>query len=267
MQSGVCAIGLNSFVPGLSKTEMEPLQEAFEERLREIDSYLELLEIIERQVQSGPPRITGDDTRITAEQQKILYSAVYLQLYSLVEATITRCVEAVCAATSAAGEGWKPGDLSERIRTEWVRFVARTHEDLTHDNRLGSALKMFDALVNAAPVSDFKIERGGGNWDDGQIEGISRRLGLELRISDTVRVGVKRHIRDDKGALALIRHLRNSLAHGSISFVECGDGATVGDLRNLKEATTAYLREVVASFAAWIAAHEYLLPEKRPVPA
>jgi len=199
MQSGACVTGLNSFAPGSSKTEMEPLQEAFEERLREIDAYLELLEIIERQVQSGPPRITRDDTRITAEQQKILYSSVYVQLYSLVEATITRCVEAVCAAASA-GEGWKPGDLSERIRAEWVRFVARTHEDLTHENRLGSALKMFDALVNAAPVSDFKIERGGGNWDDGQIEGISRRLGLELRISDTVRVGVKRHIRDDKGA-------------------------------------------------------------------
>lgn len=242
---------------------MESLQEAFEERLREIETYLDLLEIVERQVQSGPPRLAGEGARITAEQQKILYSGVYLQLYSLVEATITRCIEAVCIAASN-GKLWKPGDLSERIRAEWVRSVARTHEDLTHDNRLGSALKMFDALVNAAPVSHFKVERAGGNWDDGRIEVMSRRLGFELRISEPVRVGVKRHIRDDKGALALIRDLRNSLAHGSLSFVECGNGATVSDLRSLKESTAAYLREVVESFNTSIAAHEYLVPEKRP---
>jgi len=243
---------------------MEPLQEAFEERLREIEAYLGLLEIVERQVQSGPPRLTEDGGLITTEQQKILYSGVYLQLYSLVEATITRCVEAVCAAASD-GEVWKPGDLSEPVRAEWVRYIARTHEDdLTHVSRLDSALKMFDALVSASPVSRFKVEKAGGNWDDGQIERISRRLGFELRISEPVRAGVKRPVRDDKGALALIRHLRNRLAHGDLSFVECGAGATVSDLRSLKEATTAYLREVVASFAASIAAYEYLLPERRP---
>jgi hypothetical protein len=242
---------------------MEPLQEAFEERLREIEAYLDLLEIVEHQVQFGPPKLTKESAPITVEQQKILYSSVYLQLYSLVEATITRCVEAVCAA-AADGEVWKPGDLSEAVRREWVRYVARTHKDLTHENRLDSAIRMFDVLMSALPVSRFQVERAGGNWDDRQIEEISGRLGFELRISEPIRVAVKRHVRDDKGALALIKDLRNRLAHGDLSFVECGAGATVSDLRSLKDATTAYLREVVASFAASIAAHEYLVPERRP---
>src|SRR4051812_15733291 len=103
---------------------MKQLEEAFEERLREIESYLGLLDGIEQQVRKGPPRLGSDGPLITAEQQKILYSSVYLQLYNLIEATITRCVDSVCVA---AAKGWYPGDLSEQLQREWVRFKARTH--------------------------------------------------------------------------------------------------------------------------------------------
>lgn len=243
---------------------MEVLREAFEDRLREIDAYLNLLDTVEAQARSGPPKLFGRGVSITAEQQKILYSGVYLQLYSLVEATITRCVDALCSAATD-GKGWRPSDLSAALKREWVRSVARTHADLTHENRLDRAVGMFDALVRASPTLAFRVEKGSGNWDDGEIETMSKRLGLDLRISDTVRTGVKRHVRDDKGPLALIRDLRNRLAHGGISFVECGEGVTVRDLRDLRELTAAYLGEVVASFAASIAAHEYLVPERRPV--
>ena len=68
------------------------LSQTFEEQLQEIETYLDLLEVFE--VQAG--RI-GEAT-ITAQQQKILYSSVYLQIYNLVEATITWCVEAVRSA-------------------------------------------------------------------------------------------------------------------------------------------------------------------------
>ena len=54
---------------------MDTLAETFEERLQEIDAYLDLLDALERQVHDGPPKIGGG--RITAQQQKILYSAVY----------------------------------------------------------------------------------------------------------------------------------------------------------------------------------------------
>jgi len=63
------------------------IADSFEERLHEIDAYLDLLDALQRQAQSGPPKI--GDFVITAQQQKILYSSVYLQLYNLVEATAT----------------------------------------------------------------------------------------------------------------------------------------------------------------------------------
>lgn len=241
---------------------MDPLNQTFEERLREIEIYLDLLEVVERQVQTGPPRIGG--ATITPDQQKILYSCVYLQLYNLVEATVTWCVDAVCAAATREGR-WFPGDLSVSIRREWVRSIARTHTELNHENRLESAVELCDLLIESRPVLELTVEKR-GNWDDIEIQAIAARIGFDLRISSDVYSGIRRPIRDEKGSLALVRDLRNKLAHGNLSFIECADEVTVPGLRDLKQRTALYLREVVAAFRAYIDAYEFLIPQRRPVP-
>ncbi|MDZ4797643.1 MAG: MAE_28990/MAE_18760 family HEPN-like nuclease [Bryobacteraceae bacterium] len=238
----------------------DTLTQTFEERLQEIDAYLELLEALEKQLQEGPPVIGG--VRITAQQQKLLYSSVFLQLYNLVEATVTWCVSAVCDAACDKGQ-WAPADFSSKLRREWVRSTARTHVDLNEENRLESAVELCEFLIQANPVVKFTVARR-GNWDELEIEAITQRLGFDLNISAGALKGIKRHIRDEKGALALIRDLRNRLGHGSLSFSECGEGYTVPDLRDLKERTAQYLREVVAAFRAYIDSYEFLLPARRP---
>ena len=98
----------------------------FEERYREVEAYLDLLSQLEKAAQAGPPRLTGADGPISASQQKILYSSVYLQLYNLVEATVSRCIEAVSSAAESGGK-WRPEHLNAALQQEWVRTVARTH--------------------------------------------------------------------------------------------------------------------------------------------
>ncbi len=246
---------------------MERPGETFRERLFEIESYLDFLASIEEQAQNGPPSLAGAESPITGQQQRILYSSVYLQLYNLVEATITRCLQAVTVAAMNSGT-WQPGDLCGELRREWVRVTARTHADLNYDNRLASAFALCEHLVAALPVEEFTIGAGrGGNWDDVGIEEISKRLGFELRVTSEVYRGVKRPVRDEKGPLALVRDLRNRLAHGAISFTECSEGVTVTELRGLKDKTASYLREVVARFDEYVDGFEYLRPERRPVRA
>jgi MAE_28990/MAE_18760-like HEPN len=245
---------------------MSDLVQVFEERLQEIEEYLTLLGALEQQVQEGPPRIGATGPVVTVQQQKILYSSVFLQLYNLVEATVTRCIDAV--AETVVKARWMPDDLSEHLRREWVRYVARTHTDLSSENRLKSALYLCEQLIKAKPVSDFKVEKGGGgNWDEDGIQDITERMGLSLSINPETRTGVKRVFRNEQGALAFIKTLRNDLAHGRLSFVECGEGVTVSELRDLKNRTVLYLKEVVDSFQAAIDSHEFLLPERRPTEA
>jgi len=240
------------------------LREAFEERLQEIETYLDLLDGVEKQVQSGPPKLGAHGLTISAQQQKILYSSVYLQVYNLVEATITRCVEALSHAVTHE-ERWLPGDLTVELRREWVRFTARTHVEQQSEKRLKDALVLCDQLVEGRPVAHLKIVKGyDGNWDDGAISKLAKRLGLPLRIQEETATPIKRHYKNDKGLLSFVKATRNNLAHGSISFAECGEGVTVAELRELTQKTSLYLREVIGSFQAVIDSYEFLTPEHRP---
>jgi hypothetical protein len=240
------------------------LLELFNERSDEVETYLDFLKVLETQAQHGAPKLIGAEHPISAQQQKILYSSVYLQLYNLVESTMTRCIEAVAQAAANTGE-WKPGDLCDSLRKEWVRVVARTHVDLTPENRLSCALDLCQKLVSALPVSEFSIEKGGGgNWDDEAIEAISIRLGFQLTVSAPVYSDVKRRIKDDLGPLALVRQLRNQLAHGAISFTECAEDVTVSQLIDLKNKTVNYLREIIEHFIHYINTFKFLVPERRP---
>jgi hypothetical protein len=244
---------------------MDPLTEAFEERLQEINEYITLLDVLETQARSGPPKI--GETVISAQQQKILYSSVYVQLYNLVEATVTWCITAI---TKAAGDGgkWFPGDLADQIKREWVKARIRDDKDLNDGNRLELVLKLCDHLIDSLPVVNWKMVslNAGGNWDDREIEDVAKKIGVNVPISGAAYTAAKVKIKDDKNAFQIVKNLRNRLAHGDISFVECGNNVTVSELTDIRDRTVNYLREVIAAFGAYIAAHEYISPAKRPAP-
>ena len=241
---------------------MKDFVKIFEERLQEIESYLDLLDQVDKQVQEGLPRIGKEGNPVSVQQQQILYSSVYLQLYNLIEATVSLCIEGLREAILAMN--LQPKDLTAELRREWVRSTARTHIDLGSEKRLASALHLCDHLVQALPISEFIVKSGGGNWDDSAIERIAGRLGLLLRVDEEVKRNIKQRFKNDQGALAFIKNLRNDLAHGKVSFAECGRGVTVRDLRRLKELTASYLREVISCFQATISGYEFLVPERRP---
>ncbi|MBI3775539.1 MAG: hypothetical protein HY273_08295 [Gammaproteobacteria bacterium] len=242
---------------------MEDLSLAFEERLQEIETYLEFLKNVETAAGSGLPRLGHSGPLITTQQQRILYSGVFLQLYNLVESTVVRCLNGVTEAALKGGS-WLPGDLTTELRREWVRVMARTHVDLTSEKRLESALTLCGHLVESLPVNGFKVEKSGGSWDDSAIKDIAARLGFQLIVSPEIYKEIKHPFRDELGPLALVKKLRNSLAHGSISFSECGENLTVDELSNLVKTAAAYLREVVNAFGIFIDSYEYLVPTKRP---
>jgi hypothetical protein len=231
--------------------------------LQEIETYLDFLEAIDEQVQQGTPQLGVNGAIITPQQQKILYSSVYLQLYNLVESTITKCLDAI--SKYVVNNSLRPDDLSIELRKEWVRGIARTHVDLNYENRLESAMNLCDHLINTLPISeDFALEKGGGgNWDDEEICRFSRRLGLSLRISFDVQRAIKRHIKNDMGTLALIKDYRNKLAHGNLSFAECGENTTAHELRQLTNRVALYMREVVVFFKSSMDTSELLAPERR----
>jgi hypothetical protein len=236
------------------------LLSSFEERCQEIDAYLTLLAEIELQFETGVPRI--GNVALTVMQQKIMYSSVYVQLYNLVEATVVKCVEAVADATVGR---WKAPELRVELRKEWLRTEMRTHVELSPENRLATVVDVAERLLQAEPLRLWRIEKGGGgNWDEDGIREFSLRFGLEINVSKPTLTAVKTRRKDDRGAMQLVRHYRNELAHGSISFAECGDNVTVRDLRSIRDAVLNYLREVVGVFEQYLADFGFLSDASRP---
>lgn len=236
----------------------------FAERVDEINAYLDLLDAITHAAQSGAPKI--GEVKITAQQQRILYSSVFLQLYNLTEATVTWCLKAITQATTE-DDLFTPGHLSEDMLREWVKSSAKTSVPLNANNRLEEMLKFCKLVLSGDSLGGWSVAMGGGgNWDDRSIEDLAKRLGLSLAVTKDAKTAVKKVIRDDDGALVLVRKLRNKLAHGSISFTECGADVTPKDLRNLTKDVTLYLSEVVDLFATFVQTQQFLKPSTPSVP-
>jgi hypothetical protein len=236
----------------------------FDARVEEIELYLSFLASVQDAVSgnanSGKFQVAF---AFTPKHQQVLHASVFLHLYNLVESTVTWCIELVESAVSSH-ESRTIGHLSERLRTEWVKTVARTSEDLTHGHRLDAALLLCNQVLNLMPP-ELKIARKvGGNWDDEKIFGLASRIGFNLNISPAVQRRVRRPIRNDLGPMKIVKKMRNELAHGSISFSECGADHSVTDLREIANDCLSYLREFIGCVESYVSNHEYLEPGARP---
>jgi len=244
----------------------QELQSQFEERFSQCETYVGLIEGLDSALKNGNLSIAGT-TRfvVSTDQQRILYSGVYLHLYNLVEATMTSCLELVSKAVTEETK-WRVKDLSEDLKREWVKYVAQTNLPLANpERRLEYALALCDHLLSALPVEPFEIAKGGtGNWHEDEIYRIARRVGFELKVETSTLQGVKKPVRDGLGAMKLVVEMRNKLAHGAISFVECSRNDTPQDLRNLLHSVRDYMRDVVASFSQYVIEHQYLNEKSRP---
>lgn len=241
------------------------LEPAFCERLAEVEAYLSFLDELETAAQTGAPKFGSAGNPMSPLQIQILRAGVFVQLYNLIEATMTRCLDTLASASWSGT--WRAADLNPKFRKEWIKVVVAANKEMSADNRLKYAVTLADSLVHATPIQEFKFEKGGGgNWNDNSIETMLERVGLRLRLTPQVRAAAKRKFRDDLGSLALVVKLRNDLAHGSISFAECGESETVAGLRAISANTAMYLRSVVRAVERFIDRHEFLEATSRPVP-
>jgi len=149
------------------------------------------------------------------------------------------------------------GLLTEKMRKIYVTSVAAPYELLTNEKRLEKALVLFEQVLNLHPI-DIKIPPGGGgNWDVTEIEKLSKSIGVNIALSAPLKQKVMRPFRDDKSPIRLIKDIRNKLAHGSISFTECGNNHVASDFRMLIDIVKDYLNHVIEKYEAYIDQHGY----------
>lgn len=232
---------------------MEYVRSVFNERVDDIESYFELVNNIELAISSGGAILHFNSTSYTVkpEQQKIMYSSIYLHLYNLIESTISTIIEAVERHVTVGING-QLELLTDKMRKLYVTSVAAPYELLTNEKRLEKALLLFEQVLNLQPI-DIKIPPGGGgNWDISEIEKLSKNIGVNITLSASLKQKVLRPFRDDKAPIRLIKEIRNKLAHGSISFTECGNNHVASDFRKLIDIVKDYLKHIIDQYDIYI---------------
>lgn len=241
---------------------MQLVQEVFQERIADIESYFELVNNIELAIGSGGAffNVVGTPYQINPGQQKIMYSGIYLHLYNLVESTISMLIDAV-ERHAAQGINGQLLLLTENMRKLYVKSVAAPYESISNDKRLEKALELFDQLLNVRPI-ELKIPPGGGgNWDVMEIKRLSNSIGINIVLPRGINQRVSMVFREDKGPIRFIKDIRNKLAHGSLSFSECGENHVASDFRNLIDIVTEYLRYVIQAYDDFINSNGYKIAQ------
>lgn len=232
---------------------MEYVKATFYERINDIESYFELVDQIEKAVGSGGAslNVNGSKYNIKPNQQKIMYSGIYLHLYNLIESTISLLIEAI--EKHASEEiGNNVSLLTENMRALYVKSVTTAKGNLSDEKRLEKALDLFEQVLNIKPVTIKIPLGGGGNWGVTEISAFSKQIGVTLNFNPELKAKINKKFRDDKKPIRLIKEIRNKLAHGSLSFTECGQDHVASEFRELINIVKEFLEAVIEHYDTFI---------------
>jgi hypothetical protein len=245
---------------------MKGVKRQLRHRMREILSYLKMLQFIERA--GGPVSLHGRHNAPMSLSQNtvhVMKAGVFLHLYNLIESTVTNGLKYIAEEIKATKTVFL--DLNSSWRKAWATSVMKLDdEELTHDSRLAGALRLCEAVAEGKGIeiqTRFKV----GGLDDKTIEGLVDRYGISLSVRPKIRTGIKHQVHDKLGFLELVRKRRNELAHGHGSFADIGKDYTTTELVKWSWLTYQYLKEVLASFEVHVVAQLFRGPPRAPAGA
>ncbi|MCE0848048.1 hypothetical protein LVQ79_21190 [Buttiauxella sp. A2-C1_F] len=238
---------------------MENVRTTFDDRVKEIEDYYQFLFFLDQGVMAGSSvlRMQDEEMPIDPSLQKTLFAGVYLHLYNLVESTVTLLLKAVEKTIISEVNTNGIGVLRNEIQSLWLRYIAGTHDSLPPEKRLEKALSLCGYFLESLPFTLEIPKGGGGNWDNENIRALALRMGINLTIPRALNSSVKRPIKDGKGVIQIITLTRNKLAHGELSFSECGSELTISGAKDHIDITTRYLMAVISCFDDYLTNGHY----------
>jgi hypothetical protein len=196
-------------------------QHTHEKRKKEIRLFLENVNTVEGK------------NEFPMDFYNILHSNALLMLYNLVESTVLGGILEIY--DKMENRGLTYNDVSEKIQRIWFdyKFNQVYQKNASHDSYKEKAYKIIDDILNKEVLKlDRKAVDISGNLDADRIRNICYDHGINFIAPKESQGGYK---------IANVRDLRNGLAHGRISFVECGRDYTLADLTTMTEEIILFL--------------------------
>lgn len=224
---------------------MNAIYGMFDERVGEIELYFGAVsELYENKHDSEPHEYFKDDFL------KMLKSNLILMIYNLVESTIMGGIMQIYAQLKS--EGYTYNDVREEIKKIWFEFkFNEVYDRNAHFNSYrDKAADIINAILEGKTLElNRKATDISGNLDADKIRIICHEHGITYSLSQ-----------DCKGGMVLkdVKDKRNDLAHGTLSFEECGRSYSLIDLKEIKEETISFLKGILDGMNAYYSSKRYL---------
>ncbi|TBW48511.1 hypothetical protein EZI54_21180 [Marinobacter halodurans] len=174
---------------------------------------------------------------------KTMSATGYLLIYNLIESVMTSAVDAVHRQLKA--DELQFSQLSEKLKSVCLGNFKSGFSSYVSDEH--SALTMNELLVW---LGYRKNKHWNGNVDANGIKDKAAKYGIEIKYRDEDYSDIKSNFFD-------IRKKRNDLAHGELSFEQCGQDTPIDLLLIYAEQAYKYLSAVVDGFEIYLIEKKY----------
>jgi len=232
---------------------MKKILKEFKERVKEVNLYFDFLStVLSTDIHLCSTK--SDVIKpIDVEVQKILKANFFLILYNLTEAIIKKSIQEIYDSMERDGLSYK------LTRTEIQKILISYKYKQLRDSNSGNFVQaieelLADALNDAAMKLDPKSIPISGNLDAQKIRELARTYGFSEMTKKAKRGG---------SDLLIVKIQRNLLAHGDLTFSECGRNYNINDLKRIKNEVICFLEDILKNIKAYIDAKEYCDSSKK----
>jgi len=218
----------------------------FEKRASEIKLYFKLLERVveEEACLYLPEKKTHKYIEFDGELQKVMKANMFLLLYNLAESSIKQSLSEIYDTITSEGVKYK--DVKEEIQKIWIDTKYQNFNQMGTDRIYKVLNNILEDLIEIEFDASKKIS---GNIDGRKIREFAEQTGFSTRTHHSLNDGVKLH---------QVKTQRNKLAHGDLSFAECGRNYTISDLKVIYNQVVKYLRRILLNIEAFLSDKSYM---------
>ncbi len=217
----------------------------FNTRVEEIDKYYKLLNtFINEEVKLYyPSKRTHKIRSVDEDLIKVMKAHCFLLVYNLMESSIKSSITAIYDAITTSNIKYE--DVIDEIQKLWLTENYKNFKNKGTDFIYNTINTIKNDVIDINFNADKVIS---GNIDAQKIRELSDLLGFSKTTHHRANNGVSLH---------QVKMQRNNLAHGSISFSQCGRQYTYEELEIIKKEVVIYLRSILNNIKKYIDENVY----------
>jgi len=214
---------------------MKSTRVTYNDRVAEIDFYYDALRQLDTElIESFAVSVELIEKYKQENFLKILKANALLMIYNLVESTVFNGIEEIYDKLKTNGATYST--VRKEIQDIWFSYkfgqVYRQPE-AHYISYKSKALEIVNSIMLGETIELSRDALSiGGNLDAERIFKVCNNHGIEFKPDDACKGGKR---------LEDVRIKRNGLAHGNLSFAECGREYSLEDLIEIKNQTYAFL--------------------------